>query len=62
MPTGTPQWHPIGPGAIRAAVEAKRRTPRAGEQQQQQQQQQGESKHEATPQMGADEHGPRRQR
>jgi hypothetical protein len=58
MPTGTQQWHPIGPGAIRAAVEAKRRTPRTGEQQQQQ----GESEHEVTPQMGADDHGPRRQR
>jgi len=60
MPTSTQQWHPIGPGAIRAAVEAKRRTPRTGEQQQQQQQ--GEPKHETTPQMGADEHGPRPQR
>jgi len=60
MPARTQQWHPIGPGAIRAAVEAKRTTPRTeGEQQQQQQ---AEPEHEKTPQLGADEHGPRAQR
>jgi hypothetical protein len=58
MPARTQQWHPIGPGAIRAAVEAKRTTPRTeGEQQQQ-----AEPKQEKTPQFGADEHGPRPQR
>jgi len=59
MPARTQQWLPIGPGAIRAAVEAKRTTSRTeGEQQQQQ----AEPKHEKTPQLGADEHGPPAQR
>jgi hypothetical protein len=59
MPARTQQWRPIGSGAIRAAVEAKRTTPRTeGEQQQQQQ---SKPKHETTPQFGADKHGPRTQ-
>jgi hypothetical protein len=59
MPARTKQWLPIGPGAIRAAVEATRTKPRTeGEQQQQQ----SKPKHEKAPQFGADEHGPRTQR
>jgi hypothetical protein len=59
MPARTQQWRPIGPGAIRAAVEAKRATPRT---QGELQQQQSEPKDEKTPQLGAEEHGPRTQR
>jgi len=58
MPARTQQWLPIGPGAIRAALEAKRKTQRT---EGGQQQQQSEPEPETTPQLGADEHGPRAQ-
>jgi len=60
MPARTQQWLPIGPGAIRGALEARRKTQRT-ESGQQQQQQQSEPERETTPQLGADEHGPRAQ-
>jgi hypothetical protein len=61
MPARTQPWLPIGPGAIRAAVEATR-TKSKTEGEQQRQQQQSEPKHETTPQLGTDGHGPHKQR